>query len=251
VRVHLNGLGERIPVEALPNATLDDQAQVSIALADGDVFEKAPYVTLGYNHFEVICIGGSGARGGDLGSQFSGSEASSYGGGGGGGGLHIVSGLLVALADECDVVVGEQGADGDDGSDNYSWQGGYIAPGDGGDGGFSSFDGDFCVASGGKGGSATPRRTRNVFGSNVSWRPGGDGGEGGIGGQSTAGGGAAGAVVVYEPEAGESQTDPGAWSENNGSDGTWDGTIGAGGGGGAGGTFIDTTPPPTLHSAPG
>jgi hypothetical protein len=179
----------------------------------------------------------------------------SIGGGGGGGGLHVMSGELANLPDSVPVVVGIAGIDALPAQINspdpydpyaivsdpnvYQVGPGYywythpierdifyfqnqwppvaertlLLPGQsGGDGGASAF-GDICMASGGKGGGPAIVWVANtrMFAAH--------GGEGGVGGQLTAGGGAAGS------------TD----SAKSGKDGTWDGTVGQGGGGGRGG----------------
>lgn len=161
------------------------------------------------------------------------------GGGGGGGGVAVASGLLADLDLETDVVVGAAGADAPVGQYTVNgtwhpvpyeigggttlqqwandWMNDYPVPipgfapaAAGQDGGASSFGGDICQASGGKGGKPYYLWNGSAFVRN------GNGGDGGIGGQLTAGGGAAGSAA----------------DGVNGADGSWDGTIGAGGGGG-------------------
>ena len=73
-------------------------------------FDVLQYIDLGYTHFEVICIGGGGGRGGGIDTANTGTLIRSYGGAGGGGGFHRVRGLLSALPDTCPVVVGAGGA---------------------------------------------------------------------------------------------------------------------------------------------
>lgn len=217
MRVHLNGKGEPIPIVALPDPNLDETLppQTFIFSENGN-FIKTDYVGLGYTHFEVVCIGASGGRGGAS-QALSGGVLRTYGGGGGGGGLHRVVGLLADIPDVCPVVVGQAGADGQDGNGfdlvlthvnpdpPYAWtpDPGFIGPTDGADGGVSSFNGSTCRASGGKGGKKTRNYVRWVEfqfpGTNTRtyeisyFIPGGNGGQGGKGDQSTAGGGADGA----------------------------------------------------------
>lgn len=180
-----------------------------------------------------------------------------FGGAGGGGGLHVVSGRLADLPDSVEVVVGKVGADAATGQvkanglwvpplpppdpydPNSAWDTrypsslpSYAPPGPGGDGGASTFGGDICQASGGKGGHSA-----------VAWIDGvlmvdGRGGDGGVGGQSEAGGGAAGGLseeLVYNQNL-----------KRVGQDGTWDGTVGQGGGGGRGGTYVNVKAPPGI-----
>jgi hypothetical protein len=177
------------------------------------------------------------------------------GGGGGGGGFHRAFGALDELPDTVSIVVGKAGADAgyaqtkqlgswtppmeiffyDPNAESHPYMKrkreiqNYFTnytnsypdpttfpnnPVKGQDGGASSF-GDFAQASGGKGGEPGMvwDGTKFIFK--------GDGGAGGIGGQLTAGGGAAGSTVEGV----------------NGSDGTWfpETGIGQGGGGGKGG----------------
>jgi hypothetical protein len=195
-----------------------------VILEDGDVFHKLDYLALGYNHFDVICIGGGGGRAGDVHltapTETAGAELTGYrpnlaynavrhwwGSGGGGGGLHRVKGRLALLPSACDVVVGAAGADGADISVTVPWTWGSFGPPpppgshDGLDGGFTSFGGTICRASGGKGGIAA----RTVGMSYIN----GGGGHGGEGG-----------VVTPGDHIGQ---------------GTWDGIIGKGGAGGSAG----------------
>lgn len=283
--IEFSGDGNSLPEFALPDPGMSgDLLSMVINLPDGEPFLPGPYIELGYTHFEVICVGAAGGRGGDglgrpgyngvpianipsflnwpytyvdgvqhLGMPVMGGTKSVYGGAGGGGGLHIVSGLLLALPDECSVVVGQAGDDAPTGqidspntivNPTPPYSPGSVndfpgtewpPPQSGEDGGASSFNGVTCRASGGKGGApggryvATPGWPGYHNGSYYSY-PGqkmmvdGKGGDGGRGGSTVAGGGAVG-----------SDTD------NAGADGTWDGAIGKGGGGGRGGA---TTPPP-------
>lgn len=207
----------------------DIPSPLVVVLADGAEFRKADYLALGYNRFDVMCIGAAGGRGGVVHhSYFRRSNQPSgyviyrahhwaFGGGGGGGGVHRIKGRLALLPTVCPVVVGQAGADG--GFDEqilgitvWNPQGGpdggdtpppFVIP-PGTDGEASSFGGVICQASGGKAGGTTP---------GVS--SGGGGGIGGIGNRTDAGGGPVGA-------------------------GSWDGKIGSGGRGGAGGALQDT-----------
>lgn len=179
-------------------------------------FDPAPYITLGYTHFDVICIGGGGGMGGGINTQNTGSLIRSYGGAGGGGGFHRVRGLLSALPSLCPVVVGAGGALGDEDINNPA------LTTDGEDGGYSSFNDTTCRASGGKGGKRVQSNSDTVTTS-------ADGGDGGIGNRLTAGGGAAGGVAGTP-----SSTGPGT-PGTAGTDGTFFQNIGQGGGGGAGG----------------
>jgi hypothetical protein len=179
-------------------------------------FDTLKYINMGYTNFDVICIGGGGGMGGGIDTANTGTLIRSYGGAGGGGGLHRVQGLLSALPNSCPVVVGAGGTLGLDDPSNV----GRIT--DGGDGGSSSFNGNTCVASGGKGGGRVQSNSLTVSTS-------ANGGDGGVGGRVNAGGGARGGVAGT-PTA----TGPGV-AGTAGVDGTWNGTIGQGGGGGAGG----------------
>lgn len=191
---------------------------------------------------------------------FSTQSPGAFGGAGGGGGLHVVSGALADLPDECAVVVGTVGADADAGQikTNGLWvpprpvsdlsnpvvawatrysgaPKSYAPPQAGGDGGASSFGGDICQASGGKGGHGA------VIWVDDALMVDGGGGEGGVGGRSIPGGGAAGGLpreLVYNPDL-----------KISGQNGTWDGTVGQGGGGGRGGTYRDTSNPGPGFSA--
>jgi len=183
-----------------------------------DVFHPLEYLAMGYNHFDVMCIGAAGGRGGRV-KQVVPTSATHwvfpppydllyfnalrylFPGGPGGGGVHRVQGRLILLPTECPVVVGQPGADAANLERTEAYQGaGFnwpsIAFPVGGDGGHSSFGDTVCRASGGDGGG----------------KYGIAGGHGGIGNSLTPGGGG-----------------------NQVTDGTWDGKIGGGGGGGEGG----------------
>lgn len=180
-------------------------------------FDVVSYMELGYTHFDVICIGGGGGRGGGIDTANTGSLIRNYGGEGGGGGFHRVQGLLAALPSTVPVVVGAAGTLGIEHSDNVG------AVTDGGDGGESSFNDETCRASGGKGG-------KKVLSNSATVATGADGGEGGLGDRSAAGGGAAGGIAGV-PEAGG----PGDPLGTDAADGPLLQNIGEGGGGGAGG----------------
>lgn len=191
---------------------------LTLALENGDEFHKADYFALGYNRFDVMCIGGAGGRGSDgtPGSYYETiieyvrrriqspqspteqletwgavlqmlHETRPYGYSGGGGGAHRIKGRLALLPSVVPVIVGPAGNDG-------------INHANGGDGGASSFGGTICRASGGKGGAGV------AASGNYNNAPGH--GVGGIGNSDTPGGGA-----------------------QLGQRGSWDGKIGSGGGG--------------------
>lgn len=171
------------------------------------------YTAQGYTHFDVICIGAGGGRGGRINP---GSGIANYGGAGGGGGYHRVRGLLSALPASCPIVVGNPGAAGTDHASNPA------LTTDGTDGGASTFNGTTCRASGGKGGKRAASASNTVT-TNA------DGGQGGLGDRSIAGGGATGGDAGTPTALGPGT--PGI----DGVDGTFAQDIGAGGGGGAGG----------------
>lgn len=68
-RLELGGHEGAIPNIALPDPNLSADLPVqSLVLVDGVPFEKADWVSLGYTHYEVWCVGaagGQGAEGGD------------------------------------------------------------------------------------------------------------------------------------------------------------------------------------------
>lgn len=181
-----------------------------------DTFTVADYTALGYTHFDVICIGGGGGRGGGIDTANTGTLIRNYGGAGGGGGFHRVRGLLSALPSSCPVVVGIAGVAGTDDSNNPA------NTTDGEDGGYSSFNNPTCRASGGKGGKRAQSNSETIATQ-------ADGGQGGIGNATIAGGGALGGIagVPANPGPGTLGTD--------GADGTFISNVGRGGGGGAGG----------------
>jgi len=182
---------------------------------DGD-FDALAYKDLGYTHFDVICIGAGGGKGGGIDTANTGTSVVNYGGEGGGGGFHRVKGLLVALPDTCPVVVGTAGAPGD----SHDSSVGLVT--DGEDGGLSSFNDPTCRASGGKGGTGVASNSTTV-GTDAN------GGEGGLGNRLLAGGGASGGEAGIPEDTGPGT--PGI----DGGDGALEDDIGAGGGGGAGG----------------
>jgi len=188
-------------------------------------FDADGYRDLGYTHFDVICIGAGGGRGGGINTDGP-SHVRNYGGEGGGGGFHRVRGLLSILPDVTPVVVGNKGADGSNhGSDP-------TLTTNGSDGGYSSFNDPTCRASGGKGG-------KHVASNSTTVSTDADGGEGGLGNRTAAGGGADGGVAGTP-----SPTGPGT-PGTDGVDGTYNTVIydiGEGGGGGAGGVGKFGTP---------
>lgn len=181
-----------------------------------DTFDTLAYIDLGYTHFDVICIGGGGGMGGGIDTLNTGTKVRSYGGAGGGGGFHRTRGLLSALPDECDVVVGAGGAPGTEHVSNP------VLCHDGDDGGPSTFNVNTCRASGGEGG-------KKVQTNSISVSSEANGGEGGAGNRIVVGGGAAGGVAGIPTTLG-----PGTLG-TNAADGTYLNNIGKGGGGGAGG----------------
>jgi hypothetical protein len=182
---------------------------------DGD-FDALAYKDLGYTHFDVICIGAGGGRGGGIDTANTGTSVVNYGGEGGGGGFCRARGLLGALPDTCPVVVGAAGAPGA----SHDSSVGLVT--DGGDGGLSSFNDGTCQSSGGKGGKRVQSNSTTV--GTVA-----DGGEGGLGNRTTPGGGAAGGQAGIPTDTGPGT--PGT----DGGDGNLEDDMGAGGGGGAGG----------------
>lgn len=181
-----------------------------------DTFDTQVQIDLGFTHFEVICIGAGGGRGGGIDTNNTGTLIRSYGGAGGGGGYHRIRGLLSALPPTCSVVVGSPGSNGTEHASNPA------STTDGGDGEASTFNTNTCRASGGKGGKRVQSNSDTVTTQ-------ANGGEGGIGNRTIAGGGAAGGVAGTP-----SATGPGT-PGTNGTDGTIVNNIGHGGGGGAGG----------------
>lgn len=65
MRVLLGGDGQPIPTIALPDPTVDGSGvPISLLLEDGEEFHAADYISLGYTHYEVWCVGAAGGRGG-------------------------------------------------------------------------------------------------------------------------------------------------------------------------------------------
>lgn len=117
-RVEFGGYGDSIPLIALPDPKVSSELPPQIITFDADgIFTKTDWEALGYNGFEVWCVGGAGGNGGDIPGR------PSYGGAGGGGGLHRVSGLLADLSLDTPVVVGRAGVKGLDGvpQDRWGW----------------------------------------------------------------------------------------------------------------------------------
>lgn len=195
-------------------------------------FDAAAYIALGYTNFDVICIGGGGGSGGGIINQGGGGTGvRNYGGAGGGGGLHRVQGVLSALPDSVDVVIGFGGPSAvETATDPSLLQ-------DAWDGQPSTFNGTTCRASGGKAGKKVQTNSTTVSTQ-------ANGGQGGVGNSIVAGGGAAGGLAGT-PTA----TGPGT-PGTPGTHGTWDGSIGQGGGGGAGGVakYAATGPGTTLNA---
>lgn len=246
MRVHVKGSEGPIPTHAFPDPIVGyDRDPIRRYLADFDSpFRADDYIQMGYTHYEVVCIGGCGGNGGKAKSY-----DPSWGGAGGGGGLQVVAGELADLPAEVLIVTGVGGAHGADGNDEsteiYSSEAGqnvpnpaYVAPTDGADGTASSF-GDICMASGGKGGKASPldqQLTQWVEPFASQRGPGGDGGEGGIGGRTAVGGGGAGGWTELNDTQGGPAPDE--QIHHPAQDGTFIDGIGKGGGGGRGGTYI-------------
>ena len=196
--------------------TLVQPAPQVLRYAANQNFDAQYYLDLGYTHFEVICIGAGGGRGGGIDTAGTGTLIRNYGGKGGGGGFHRVRGLLSALPAACPIVVGAAGTNAPDQASNPT------LTVDGGDGGGSTFNDTTCRASGGKGGKRAQSNSDSISTD-------ADGGDGGIGNRLIAGGGAAGGVAGTPTASGPGT--PGT----AGVDGTLFQNVGKGGGGGAGG----------------
>lgn len=216
---------------------------LTVIFSNGDVFHKLNYLALGYNRFDVMCIGAGGGCGGGF-NWHRGGDGSRwiYGGAGGGGGAHRIKGRLALLPTACPVVVGSPGVsvpfitDGSGGAGVGSpsgvggltgyQPGAYAAAAAATDGGYSSFGGATCRASGGKGG----KKGYYIPGVVGGGAKAGFGGEGGLGNVITPGGG-------------------------GGAEPTWNGVIGKGGNGGAGGVRLyydnplNGADPWTFHGA--
>ena len=189
-------------------------------------FPTQDYIDAGYTHFDVICIGAGGGKGGGIDTNNTGTLVRNYGGEGGGGGFHRVRGLLSILPDPAVIDVGEAGFNGADHVSDPN------ATTNGGDGGTSSFNDLTCRASGGKGG-------KHVMSNSLTVTTDADGGQGGVGDRTSPGGGALGGLAGT-PSPGGPGT-PGT----DGTDGTYNTVlydIGEGGGGGAGGVGKYGTP---------
>lgn len=205
--------------ELAGSLTYPDQLVLTVR-TDTDIIIP-DYIDMGYTHFDVICIGAGGGRGGGIDTDNTGTLVRNYGGAGGGGGFHRTRGLLSALPDMCTVVVGVAGSVGTDDNSNPA------LTTNGGDGGYSSFNDETCRASGGKGGKRAQSNSTTVATQ-------ADGGDGGVGDRIIAGGGGAGGTAGTPTVSGPGT--PGT----PGQDGTFFGTIGKGGGGGAGGVGVYT-----------
>lgn len=204
----------------------DDIPQpIVLVLANGDEFKKADYLALGYNRFDVMCIGASGGRGGGYTQTYEDGDEYFRGGGPGGGGTHRIKGRLALLPAICPIVVGQAGADGPFDNNGNIPNTDWAAVVDGGDGGATSFGGTICRASGGTGGKAYLNNAGGYRGAPAGRT--GVGGSGGLGNTLVAGGGAGGGAPAFGVQ--------GVGSA--GADGTWNGTIGKGGGGGSAGAF--------------
>lgn len=179
-------------------------------------FDTLSYIVFGYTHFEVICIGAGGGRGGGIDTANIGTLIRNYGGAGGGGGFHRVRGLLSALPNVCPVVVGVGGSLGTEHASDPA------LTTNGTNGTASTFNDTTCRASGGEGGKRAQTNSTTV--TTLA-----HGGDGGVGNRTLAGGGGAGGTAGT-PTA----TGPGI-AGTNGIDGTLFQNIGKGGGGGAGG----------------
>jgi len=78
-RLVLAGLGGPIPTISLPDPNASgDRPTLELLLEDGVPFEKVAYTSLGYTHYEVWCIGGSGGLGGGVGAQVVFPQANTY-----------------------------------------------------------------------------------------------------------------------------------------------------------------------------
>lgn len=198
---------------------------IIITLANGIPFRPQVYLAQGYTRYDVLCIGAAGGYGGTAGTVSTGyNNLLVHGGGPGGGGSHLVRNRdLSLLPSSVPIVVGSQGARGNDATKPPTLA---STATNGADGGYSSFNDTVCRASGGQGGLAAvfsgSRLTAYAFG-----------GAGGLGNRTTAGGGGS----------------AGTGADLNGGNGSWDGSIGGGGGGGVGGIGLWSSE--TLYISPG
>lgn len=62
-RIYLGGEGAPIPQIALPDPNIGDSAPIFLVLANGQTFDKADYISLGFTGYEVWCVGAAGGRG--------------------------------------------------------------------------------------------------------------------------------------------------------------------------------------------
>lgn len=140
------------------SSLLSEQRQpVLFTYANDGIFATSEFYEQGFTFYDVIVIGGSGGRGGNVQTG----DTYLFGGGGGGGGCYRKKALLEELPEQVEIVVGLSGP---------------VTSGNGVNGGTSMF-GDIAVAGGGEGGKAAS-----------SSFP-GAGGHGGIGNNPAAGNG--------------------------------------------------------------
>jgi len=67
-RVELAGYGAPIPTISLPDPNASgERPTLELILENGVPFAKDDYVSLGYTHYEVWCVGGAGGQGGGVG----------------------------------------------------------------------------------------------------------------------------------------------------------------------------------------
>lgn len=65
MRILLNGEGEPIPPQALPDELpISDRPPLAFLFGATETFPVEEYRLLGYTNFEVVCVGGAGGRGG-------------------------------------------------------------------------------------------------------------------------------------------------------------------------------------------
>lgn len=63
-RIYLGGLGDPIPLEALPDPTVGDLPPIRILFDEDEDFDKTDFASLGYTHWEAYAIGAMGGSGG-------------------------------------------------------------------------------------------------------------------------------------------------------------------------------------------